>query len=66
MTNQNIQLTMEQKFHIASFKQQVESMSEAQAKEFLIKLHEQLIVTQATYQELLKHQWGLELPDSMG
>lgn len=43
-----IQLTTEQQFSIHSFAQQVKQMSEAQAKEFLIKLYEQMIVREAT------------------
>nr|MDJ0677899.1 NblA-related protein [Calothrix sp. MO_167.B42] len=26
----------------------------------LVKLYEQMVVREATYQELLKHQWGLD------
>lgn len=52
-------LNIEQQFQIASFKQQVAQMSREQAQEFLMKLYEQMIVREATYQELLKQQWGL-------
>lgn len=54
-----IELNMEQQFSIASFKAQVAQMSHEQAQDFLVKLYEQMIVREATYQELLKHQWGL-------
>jgi hypothetical protein len=62
MTNLNI----DQQFKIAAFKQQVSQMSEAQAKEFLVKLHEQMVVREVTYQELLKHQWGIGTQDGIG
>ncbi|WP_017721121.1 NblA/ycf18 family protein [Kamptonema formosum] len=58
--NQPIELSLEQQFSIWSFKTQVEQMNLEQAQEFLVKLYEQMIVREATYQELLKHQWGLE------
>lgn len=61
-----IQLTTEQQFSIHSFAHQVKQMSEAQAKEFLIKLYEQMIVREATYQELLKHQWGISNLEELG
>jgi preprotein translocase subunit Sec63 len=60
------QLTTEQQFSIHSFAHQVKQMSEAQAKEFLIKLHEQMIVREATYQELLKHPWGISSVEELG
>lgn len=59
MNNAEIQLTLEQRFSIVSFKTQVAQMSREQAQDFLIKLYEQMVVREATYQELLKHQWGL-------
>lgn len=57
------QLTLEQRFAIESFKQQVQQMSSEQAKDLLIKLHEQMIVREALYKKLLKHQWGLASGD---
>lgn len=53
-------LKMETQFQIASFKQQVAQMSREQAQETLINLYEQMIVREATYQELLKFNWGLD------
>lgn len=55
-----VDLSVEQQFSIRAFEQQVSQMSEQQAKDFLIKLHEQMIVREATYKELLKHQWGMQ------
>lgn len=58
--NQPIELSLEQQFSIHSFKSQVLQMSHEQAQDFLIKLYEQMMVREATYKHLLKHQWGLE------
>ncbi|MBW4505481.1 MAG: NblA/ycf18 family protein [Scytonematopsis contorta HA4267-MV1] len=56
----SINLSLEQQFSIRSFATQVDQMSQEQAKDFLIKLYEQMVVREATYKELLKHQWGLD------
>lgn len=56
----NIQLSLEQQFSIRAFATQVEEMSQQQAQDFLVKLYEQMMIREATYQHLLKHQWGLE------
>ncbi|MDZ7957002.1 MAG: NblA/ycf18 family protein [Aulosira sp. DedQUE10] len=58
--SQPIELSLEQQFSIHSFATQVQHMSHDQAKDFLVKLYEQMVVREATYQELLKHQWGLD------
>ncbi|MDB9540744.1 NblA/ycf18 family protein [Anabaenopsis sp. FSS-46] len=63
--NQPIQLSLEQQFSIRSFATQVHNMSPDQAKDFLVKLYEQMMVREATYQELLKHQWGLDSGSTM-
>lgn len=59
MSNNPVQLTMEQQFSIVSFKTQVEQMTREQAQEFLITLYEQMLYKEATYKHLLKHDWGL-------
>ncbi len=58
--NNPIELTLEQQFSIRSFATQVEQMSHEQAQDFLVQLYEQMVVREATYKELLKHQWGLD------
>jgi hypothetical protein len=58
--NHPIELSLEQQFNICSFKTQVQQMSHEQAQDFLVKLYEQMVVREATYKNLLKHQWGLE------
>jgi Phycobilisome degradation protein nblA len=63
--NQPIELSLEQQFSIRSFSTQVQQMSHDQAKDFLVKLYEQMVVREATYKELLKHQWGLDSGSTM-
>lgn len=58
--NQPIELSLEQQFSIRSFETQVQKMSHEQAQDFLVKLYHQMVMREATYKELLKHQWGLE------
>jgi hypothetical protein len=63
--SQPIELSLEQQFNIRSFATQVQQMSPEQAKDFLVKLYEQMVVREATYKELLKHQWGLDSGSTM-
>ncbi|MBD1922926.1 NblA/ycf18 family protein [Microcoleus sp. FACHB-831] len=58
--SQPIELSLEQQFSIRSFETQVQNMSREQAQDFLVKLYEQMVMREATYKHLLKHQWGLE------
>ena len=58
--NQPIELSLEQKFSIRSFSDQVQNMSREQAQEFLIMLYEQMIVKENMYKFFLKHEWGLD------
>ncbi|MEP0753225.1 NblA/ycf18 family protein [Trichocoleus sp. Lan] len=58
--NQSIELSLEQKFSIRSFSDQVQNMSREQAQEFLIMLYEQMIVKENMYKSFLKHEWGLD------
>lgn len=58
--DKSIELSLEQQFSIRSFASQVQGMSHEQAQDFLVKLYEQMVVREATYQELLKHQWGID------
>ena len=58
--NRPIELSIEQQFSIRSFETQVQNMSHEQAQDFLVKLYQQMVMREATYKQLLKHQWGLE------
>ncbi|MBV8884496.1 MAG: NblA/ycf18 family protein [Chroococcidiopsidaceae cyanobacterium CP_BM_RX_35] len=55
----SIKLSPEQEFSIKSFELQVQKMSLEQAKEFLVKLYQHMVISEVTYKELLQHQWGL-------
>jgi len=57
-----IELSLEQEFSIRSFETQVEQMSQDQAKEFLVRLYEQMIVQETMYKQFIKSQWGFETP----
>jgi hypothetical protein len=48
-------LTLEQQFNLRAFASQVEKMSHAQAQDFLVQLYEQMILREAMYKHLLKH-----------
>jgi hypothetical protein len=53
-------LTLEQQFSIALFQSQTQGLTREQAIEYPIELYTQMITQEATYRELLKHQWGIE------
>ncbi|RUR74898.1 hypothetical protein PCC6912_50760 [Chlorogloeopsis fritschii PCC 6912] len=54
-----IKLSLEQQFTIRSFDSKVDLMSGEQAKSFLKMLHEQMVIRDTYYKEILKHQWGV-------
>jgi Phycobilisome degradation protein nblA len=58
--NQPIKLSLEQEFSIRSFADQVQHMSREQAQEFLLMLYKQMLVKDATYQQLLRQEWSLD------
>jgi hypothetical protein len=64
--NQPIELSLEQEFSLRTFADQVKQMSREQAQEFLLMLYKQMIAREATYQELLKHQWELDSDPILG
>ncbi|MEH2162873.1 MAG: NblA/ycf18 family protein [Nostoc sp.] len=64
--NQPIELSLEQEFSLRTFADVVQQMSREQAQEFLLMLYKQMIVREATYQELLKHQWELDSGSILG
>ncbi|MEH1909463.1 NblA/ycf18 family protein [Nostoc sp.] len=64
--NQPIELSLEQEFSLRTFSDQVQQMSREQAQEFLLILYKQMIVREATYQEMLKHEWELDSGSILG
>jgi hypothetical protein len=57
----SMELTLEQEFSLRSFSDLVQQMSREQAQEFLIDHYKHMMLQQTLYQELLKHEWKLEL-----
>jgi hypothetical protein len=55
-----MELNLEQQFKLRAFETQVEKMSLEQAQFFLKELYKQMIVREAMYQQLLKHEWNIE------
>lgn len=64
--SQPIKLSLEQQFSIVTFETQVKDLTLDQAKEFLVQLYKQMVMREATYKELLKHQWGIESGEATG
>ena len=58
--NQSIELSLEQEFGLRSFADQVQQMSREQAQEFLIKLHEHMVLKENMYKSFLKDKWEIE------
>ena len=56
----NIELSLEQKFTLHSFANEVEKMSREQAQDFLVQLYSEMLVRENLYKDTLKHQWGLD------
>lgn len=59
--NQAIELTLEQEFSLRRFADQVQEMSREQAQEFLIEQYRLMMVQEKMYQDLLKHEWQLDI-----
>lgn len=56
----SVTLTLEQQFSLRSFEAQVQRMTEAQAKDFLLHLYTHMMLRENMYKHLLKHEWGVE------
>jgi Phycobilisome degradation protein nblA len=54
-----IELTTEQQFSIRAFQLQIQDMTQEQALSFMVELYTQMILKEAYYKDLLKHQWGI-------
>lgn len=53
--------TLEQRFAIRAFTQQVSQMSREQSQDFLVKLYEQMLLRENMYRELFKTHWQSEI-----
>lgn len=58
--NQPMKLSLEQEFSLRIVTDQVHQISCEQAQIFLLKLYEQMMIQETSYQELLKHEWKLD------
>ncbi len=58
--NQPIELSLEQKFSHRIFTDQVQQMSREQAQEYLLLLHQQMMMRETMYLQFLKHEWKLD------
>ena len=59
--DQAIELTLEQDFSLRNFADLVQKMSHEQAQNFLIEQHRVMMLREKIYQDLLKHEWKLDL-----
>lgn len=57
-----LSFSLEQEFDVVAFNTQVDGMSEQQAKALLKIIYQQMKAKEKAYQQLLKHQWGLDKP----
>jgi len=55
-----IELSTEQQFNLASFKSQVNQMSQEQAQDSLIKLHRQMMIRETMFNRSLRQSWGMD------
>ncbi|WP_416666216.1 NblA/ycf18 family protein [Egbenema bharatensis] len=53
------QLSLEQEFDLRLFSEQVKGMSLEQTQECLLKLHENMMLRENMYREILKDAWGI-------
>ncbi len=58
--NQSVELSLEQQFNLRIFEDSVRQMSREQAQNFLIELHEHMILKDNMYKTLLKQDWGID------
>lgn len=59
--DQDMELTLEQEFSLRSFNDQVQQMSREQAQDFLMLQHKHMMIREKMYQEILKHEWKIDL-----
>lgn len=61
--NNDQQLTLEQELKQRLFADQVQRMSHEQAQQVLVQLHEEMMIRENLYREILKDAWGIEEED---
>ena len=58
----SVELSLEQQFGLRSLHAQVQQMSREQAQEMLLKVYQQMMVSDNLYRSLLKKEWGIDSP----
>jgi hypothetical protein len=56
-----VKLTLEQEFSLRGFTDQVEHLSREQAQSLLIEQYRFIMLREAVYRNLLKHEWKLDV-----
>ncbi len=59
--DQAIELTLEQEFSFRTFTDLVQEMSLEQVQNLLVEQHRVMMIRETMYQELLRHDWKLDL-----
>ncbi len=59
--DQVVELTLEQDFSLRYFSDLVQNMSREQAQQLLIEQHKLMMLRDVLYQNLLKHEWKLDV-----
>jgi Phycobilisome degradation protein nblA len=59
--DKTIELTLEQEFSLRNFTDKVQQMSREQAQDFLIFQHKYMMIQEMMYQNILKHEWKLDM-----
>ena len=57
-----ISLTIEQQFTIELLKARVQEMSREQLQFALVELYRQMMLSENSYKQVLKNQWGINSP----
>jgi Phycobilisome degradation protein nblA len=59
--DQTIKLTLEQEFSLRNFTDKVQQMSREQTQEFLVLQYKHMMIRETMFQNLLKHEWKLDM-----
>ncbi|GAB1542354.1 hypothetical protein NUACC21_50280 [Scytonema sp. NUACC21] len=60
MMRNSTELSIEQQFNLRLFADYVRQMSREQAQDFLIELHEHMMLKENMYKSLVKQDWGID------
>lgn len=60
MMKNSTELSIEQQFNLRLFADYVRQMSREQAQDFLIELHEHMMLKENMYKSLVRQDWGID------